>query len=312
MARTPTTALSAYLRDFLIACEAGSAMRRPLSETSIICYRKVLNELDALMGRPTLAGFTEAQVTPIISAKHKKSKSNARLMAAVAKSFSTWLHRKHYTTDKRLADLGVPVFNGRRQAFSDKELVQIQTALTMLPNRTRRRDRALVLFCLGSGLRSNEARLVALADMHIERPLAKSWVFIRWDHTKSKRQRSVRVAEEAAAAIHEYIAADRPDVDGPLFLSEEGKPYSYEGWQKMFGRIADKLEEFGVKDFGAHRLRHQWATLGARSGMTQAELEQEGGWERGSRVPSRYINEIPFDEIQKRPSPLTQFMRRAS
>ena len=311
MARTLTTALSAYIRDFMIACEAGSAMKRPLSATSIVCYRKALNELDALMGRPTLAGFTEARVAPVVSAKRKTSESNARLIAAVSKSFSTWLYRKHFTAEKRLEDLGVPVFNGRRQAFTDKELVQIQTALTMLPNRTRRRDRALVLFCLGSGLRSNEARLVSLPDMHIERPLAKSWVFIRWDHTKSKRQRSARVAEEAAAAIHEYVAAYRPDVDGPLFLSEEGKPYTYEGWQKMFGRIADKHEEFGVKDFGAHRLRHEWATLAARSGMTQAELEQEGGWERGSRVPSRYIDEIPFEEIQRHPSPLTTFMRRA-
>ena len=309
--RTPTTPLAAYISDYLIACEAGSAMKRPLSARTIACYRKAMRELDHLMGGADLSGFTEARVAPIISAKRKTSASNARLLAAVSKAFSTWLYRKHHTGGNRLEDLGVPAFNARRQAFTDKELIQIQTALTMLPNRTRKRDRALVLFSMGSGVRSNEARLLGIADVHIERPLSRSWAFIRWDHTKSQRQRSVRIADEAAAAIHEYTAADRPEADGPLFLSEHGKPYSYDGWGTMWARIADRMEEFGIKDFGAHRLRHQWATLAARERATQRELEQEGGWERGSKVPAHYIDEIPFEEIQRKPSPLTSFMKRA-
>ena len=303
VARTATTPLSAYIADYLIACESGSTMKRPLSETTIRGYRKALAELDRLMGRPDLSGYTEARVTNVIMAKRKKSVSSARLMAAIAKTFSTWLYKKRHTEENRLKELGVTAFN-------EKELMRIMTATTVLPNRTRLRDRALVLLAIGSGLRSNEMRMLAIADVHIENPLSQSWAFIRWDHTKSQRQRSVRIAADAAAAIHEYIAADRPDVDGPLFLSEHGKPYTYHGWGSMWSRIADRMEEFGVKDFGAHRLRHQWATLAATDRVTQRELEQEGGWERGSQVPARYVDEIPFSEIQKRPSPLTSFLRK--
>jgi hypothetical protein len=51
--------------------------------------------------------------------------------------------------------------------------------------------------------------------------------------------------------------------------------------------------------------------MGARTGMTHAEMGQEGGWERGSKVPSKYIDEIPFEELQRRASPMTAFLRKA-
>lgn len=312
VARTPSTPLRSYIVDFLYACEAGTTMKRPLSQYTIKCYGKTLRHLDDLMRNPSLAGFTEMAVTPVISAKRKTSVSSAALMARTAKSFASWLYRKRFTSDNRLTELGVPIFNGRRHAFTDKELLVIRDALTMLPNRTRKLHRALVLFAIGSGIRSNEMRTLMLKDVHIETPLEKSWAFIRWDVTKTQRERSVRIADEAAVAIHEYIAADRPEYDGPLFLSEEGKPYSYEGWRHMWGRLADTMENYGIMNFGAHRCRHEWATLGARAGMTQAELEQEGGWERGSSVPAGYIEGIPFEEIQKKPSPMTVFLRRVS
>ncbi|MDP9246347.1 MAG: hypothetical protein M3O64_06800, partial [Chloroflexota bacterium] len=127
----------------------------------------------------------------------------------------------------------------------------------------------------------------------------------------SKQERKVRVAEDAAAAIHAYVASDRLEVEGSLFLTEEAKQYTYDGWGKYFGRIADALEAHGVKGFGAHKCRHQWATMGARTGMTHAEMCQEGGWERGSKVPSKYIDEIPFEEMQRRASPMTAFLRKA-
>src|SRR3990167_8235134 len=100
--RTPTTPLAAYISDYLIACEAGSAMKRPLSARTIACYRKAMRELDHLMGGADLSGFTEARVASIISAKRKTSASNARLLAAVSKAFSTWLYRKHHTGGNRL------------------------------------------------------------------------------------------------------------------------------------------------------------------------------------------------------------------
>lgn len=314
VARSRTTPISTYIGDFLIAAEGGTHVRRPLTKLTLNAYRKALRELDALLGSPTLATFTLERVAAVVTEKRRTSASNARLIAAVAKSFSRWLHRAGYAKTHVLDQLAVPAFNARRRGFTDAELRTILRALTTLPNRTRKRDRALVLFALGSGCRSNELRTLTIGDVHIAKPLADSWAQIRWDNAKSKRGRQVRIAEDAAAAIHDYIAADRLETEpgAPLFLSEEGARYSYDGWGNMWSRIADRLEEFGVKDFGAHRCRHEWATLGARAKMTQAELEQEGGWERGSKVPAAYIDEIPFEEMQKRASPMTAFLRRAS
>lgn len=310
--RGPSTKLAVLIDDYEKAAEAGTYMARPLSPHTIRGYGKALRELDRLLGSPALSALTLEAVSPLIVAKSKQSKSSARLSAAVAKTFSTWLHKAGRTPTNTLRELGVPKFHGRRRAFSDPEFKAVLRGLRSLPNKTRKRDLATVLLAIGSGLRSNEIRMLTLADTHITKPLSDSWAYIRWDTTKSQYERRVRIAEDAAAAIHDYIASDRDDKDGPLFLRSDGQPFTYEGWGKMFGRIGDALEKQGVKRFGAHLCRHEWATLGARAGMTQPELCQEGGWARGSRVPSVYIDEIPFEELQRKPSPMTAYLRRAS
>ena len=305
MARSSKTPLSVFVEDYRVACEAY------LRPRTVVCYMKALRELVVLLDDPPLGSFTVETVAPVIARKRAVSASNARLIAAVAKAFSHWLYRSRHTPAHALETLGVPAFNGRRRAFTDIEFKTILRALQALPNRTRKRDRALVLLAMGSGLRSNEIRNLKIGDVHIGRPISESWALIRWDTTKSKQERKVRIAEDAAAAIHDYVASDRLEIDGPLFLTEEAKMYTYDGWGKYFGRIADALEGHGVKGFGAHKCRHQWATMGARTGMTHAEMCQEGGWERGSKVPSRYIDEIPFEEMQRRASPMTAFLRKA-
>ncbi len=303
VARTPETRLVVYIDDFLVAIETNRSPR------TIACYRKALRELDSGIGHPTLAGLVETSVAKFVSDKRKTSPSNARLIASVSKSFSRWLYTRKHTAEHRLDTLGVPKFNGRRHAFTDAELKRVLMALEDLPNRTRKRDKALVLLAMGSGMRSNEIRQLAIADTHIVKPLHESWAYVRWDTSKSQAERKVRMDEGAAAAIHDYIASDRPDKDGPLFLNSHGEPFTYMGWGKMFGDIGDRLEKMGIKGFGAHKLRHQWATLMARDGASQALLTQEGGWSRGSKVPAVYIDEMPFEEIQRRPSPLTSYRR---
>ncbi len=261
---------------------------------------------------PCLADFTLDAVARVIARKRQTSASNARLIAAVAKVFSKWLYLTKLTDTHRLETLGVPAFNGRRTAFTDAEFSAILKAINALPNRTRKRDKALVLLAMGSGLRSNEIRTLHPNDLHLERPLSDSWALIRWDTTKSQHERKVRIAQDAAAAIHDYIASARPETDGPTFLTEHAQPYSYFGWTKRIGPIADRLEAQGIHGFTAHRARHQWATMAARTGSTQPELCQEGGWNRGSKVPSVYIDELRFEDIQRKPSPMTAYLRRTA
>jgi integrase len=304
--RGPETRLTVLIEDFRIAKEAK------LSPYTVRGYARSLRELDRLMDYPVIRDFTTEMVSSHVAQKRKQSPSNARLMAAVAKTFGEWLSESGKTAANPVKDLGVPKFNGRRRAYSDQDFKKMLAVLQWLPNRTRKRDKALVLLAIGSGLRSNEIRQLDIEDVHIAKPLSESWAYIRWDTSKSGAERRVRIAEDAAAAIHDYIASDRPEKAGPLFLNTHGVPFTYDGWAKVFAAIGDRLEAQGLKGFGAHRLRHQWATLGARDGMTQAQLCQEGGWTRGSKVPSVYIDEIPFEELQRRPSPMTSFLRRAS
>ena len=173
-------------------------------------------------------------MSPVITKKRKTSPSHARLLASIAKAFGAWMAATGLTPENPVKDLGVPRFNGRRRAFSDIEFRKLLGALRDLPRITRKRAIAAVLLAVGSGLRSNEMRQLTMADTHIVTPLSGSWAYIRWDTTKSQYERRVRIAEDAAAAIHDYIASDRPETPGPLFLNSHGEPFTYSGWAKMW------------------------------------------------------------------------------
>lgn len=180
----------------------------------------------------------------------------------------------------------------------------ILRTLAAASHRTRIRDRAAILTLLATGLRLNELRL---PDVHIERPLERSYLVVRGESSKSDRDREVRLDPIAATALHNYIRDWRPNLhpDGVVFLTEAGKPFTYSGFQKYLGRIGDSLERAGVRDFMAHRCRHFWATATHRAGSTETDLAQEGGWRTGSPVIHRYTKHRPFAELQRKPTALS-------
>lgn len=310
--RGPTTPLAELIESFRVNNEAK------LTPRTLLGYLQVLRAFDAHHGGLRLEAMTAETVNRYVASKMRVHPPAARLAAATLRAFAKWLLAEGITpsADGRhvLATVSIPNVDRERSPFTDREYELVLKTLASASHRTRARDRALVITLLATGLRLNELRELRLPDVHIERPVERSYLVVREETTKRtahKGDREVRLDPIAATALHNYTSGWRPSTlpEGPVFLTEGGKPFTYEGFKSYMARISDHLEAAGVRDFMAHRCRHFWATTAHRAGSTETDLAQEGGWVNGSPVIKRYTKHRPFAELQRKPTGLSFLAR---
>jgi integrase/recombinase XerD len=312
--RGKETPLSDVIESFLLAKEAEGRSKRTLED-----YGEYLRQFDQYLGGGGLIQDLEPQVvTKYVAERRRRSPTAARYAAAILKSLASWLASMSYLATPLggsvLASVKIPRVDRVRQPYTDGEVRKMISILNASAHRTRARDKAVVLTLLATGLRLNELRELRLADIHIERPIDDSYLLVRAETSKSKESRKVRVDRLAATAVDQYIKDWRPNrhPDGPLFLTEEGEPFSLGGFQTYMGRLGDRFEAAGIPNWMAHRARHYWATSAHRVGMTVFDIAAEGGW-KDLKIVQRYTKARPFEELQRLPTPLSAVLgKRAS
>lgn len=308
--RGKDTPLSDLIESFLMAKEAEGRSQRTIGD-----YGKYLHAFDRWLGGTAVAELTPAAVSKYVAERQRSSRYAARYISAVLKSFASWLARMEYVATPLgtsvLAGIRTPRVDRQREPYTDDEVRTMIRVLNATSNRTRARDKAIVLTLLATGLRLNELRELQLADTHIERPIEQSYVFVRAETSKSREARKVRLDRLAAQAVHEYVTNFRPTsgAGGTLFLTEGGKPFSLCGFKNYMARLGDAFEAAGIKDWMAHRARHYWATSAHRTGMTVFDIAAEGGW-RDLKMVQRYTHKRPFEELQRLPTPLSAVLAR--
>jgi len=309
--RGPETPLDDLIESFLVAREAE------LSPRTIDGYRDHLTAFSRSLDSPKLRDLSPTTVQRFIAERRRRAPFAARYAGAVLKAFGTWLANNQYLTGPLggsvLATVKVPRVDRRREALSDKDVEVMLRVLRDGDNRNAARDRAVILTFLATGLRLNELREVRMTDVHIERPLERSYLFVRAETSKSHRNRRVRLDPLAANAVHQYTKDWRPEAAGAaaalLFVTEKGEPFTYNGFQNYVRRIGDRFKAAGVEHWMAHRCRHYWATSNHRNGMTIFDIAAEGGW-KDSEMVRRYTHDRPFEELQAMPTALTAMLRR--
>jgi integrase/recombinase XerD len=311
--RGKETPLSDVIESFLLAKEAAGRSKRTLTD-----YAAYLREFDRSLGSPALGDLIPEAVTKYVAERRRRSPTAARLAAATLKSFATWLAEVGYLATPLggsvLATVKTPRVDRHRNPYTDEEVRKMIKLLNVGTQRTRARDKAVVLTLLGTGLRLNELRELRLQDTHIERPIEESFVVVQAETSKSRESRKVRLDRLAAEAVHQYVKDWRPNrhPDGPLFLTEEGQPFSLQGFKTYMGRLGDRFEAAGIPNWMAHRARHTWATDAHRVGMSVFDIATEGGW-RDLKMVQRYTKARPFEELQRLPTPLSGVLaKRAS
>lgn len=311
LVRGPSTPIA----DMLVTFERVNAGH--LSPRTIHGYLKTLREFDRWVGGGTLADLTIECCAEYVAGKRPRAPFASRLAAATLKAFASWLAENRYIRDAEgrsvLASLRIPRVDHHREPFTSVEVNAILQALRSSSNRTRARDSAAVLTLLAGGLRLNELRELRVCDITFTRPIDQTSLLIRWETSKSRESRRVIIGAEAATALHLYIEDHRPPKPDelPVFLTEQGRPFTYWGFTSYLGRIRDRFEAAGIGGFMAHRGRHFWATRSAANGLTLPQLKYAGGW-RDNSTPLRYAHAVDPDEFRHVPNALSSVVRRAS
>lgn len=125
----------------------------------------------------------------------------------------------------------------------------------------RRRDKALILLLLDTGLRLHEAHALTVQDAR------QACLLIRG---KGGKQRTVFLSPETRLALHKYLnACPYPlQPDSPLWWGAYG-PLSRHGLQEVIQAIGKRA---GVTPLGPHQFRRTYATWCLRSGIDLEHL----------------------------------------
>ncbi len=118
--------------------------------------------------------------------------------------------------------------------------------------------KCLVVLLLSTGMRRSEVAQISLEDLDLEnRQLLV--------HGKGAKERVVPLADQALAAIEEYLPKRKKTDSHRLFVSQYGKPINGRAISRMLQRT---LKTAGLDGRGItpHKLRHTFATHLIRSG----------------------------------------------
>lgn len=167
---------------------------------------------------------------------------------------------------------------------------------------TFRRDRALILTLLDTGLRASELCALKVGDLD---PRTGRVEVKHGTHggAKGGKGRAVFLGKAARRAVWRYLAEreDGDDADAPLFLGKFNRPLNKDALRHLIVSPGRKAE---VKKCHPHRFRHTFAITYLRSGGDVFTLQALLGHSTLDMV-RRYarIAEIDLQDAHRRASP---------
>jgi site-specific recombinase XerD len=156
------------------------------------------------------------------------------------------------------------------------------------------RDEAIIRLMDATGVRREELVRADTAGVDINR----SDIYILG---KGRKPRLVAISgTKATLALSRYLRARRKHpgaASKALFLSVRSRvdrsgPVPTVEWRMTGGAVGIMLErrceQAGIPKIQPHRLRHTWAHHAKAAGISEEDLENQGGWAKGSPVVRRY------------------------
>ena len=117
----------------------------------------------------------------------------------------------------------------------------------------------------------------------------------------------------AVEPIREYVRRARPAYvgagDEPLFLTDDGRAFSRDGWATMAQRLRRTLAAEGIA-FKQHRLRSTCARRLHEAGYPDSAIMEILGWNSMAML-RRYLGKIPVAQLKRYPTTLERVFGRA-
>ncbi len=262
--------MNTLIQQFLEALQASDR-----AASTVSAYRNDLTLFDRWFEQTNGQPFTLESVTPtdirdfrqhgLLVEKRKAATVNRRLAALSA--LFTWAQKSGRISYNPAAEINqveteplAPRSLNRLEQNRLERAIEAENQLAFdLPVRsiTHKRDGALVLFLLHTGLRISEALELCLDDLTLGERSGS--VMIR--HAKRTRQRRVPLNDTARKALQAWLVV-RPQSDsGRLWVATEGKGHgslSARTVQRMFKRLAHQAN-IDPAFLTPHVMRHTFA-----------------------------------------------------
>jgi integrase/recombinase XerC len=270
----------------------------PLAERTKFIYREHLIRLTTYLDDPPLNEITEKRLVEFMAGLRRLDglPYSANYQSQIWRTLHTFFqfcHQHAYLPCNLMTGVPRPhPDNGPRPRLKIRQVQQLIQAVRQTT--LHRRNLAMILLMVGSGLRLNEIIGLEVHDLDFD---AKSvWV----TSTKTHKSREVPIRQEAIDVIKAYLG-DRQS--GPLFLSRYGDPITREVVWLLMRRLRQKLK-FPVH---AHLLRHTFGHLYNRKGDLR-KLQKIMG-HSDVTTTARFYTDPDFEDIQaeyEEVSPLAQ------
>ena len=246
-----------YLKQFLIFLQKNGGFPRTPTRKDLIDFTSFLS------GQPYSTGTKNQYLR-------------------IARSFYSYIYRKNQKFFDEDITLNVKLFQENRhhkkEAFSEEDIQKIVEGIDTTTIKGKR-DKALVLLLVTTGMRINEARLIDLQD--IETIQGKKRIYIQRKRHSSKDS-SVIVPEEIEPFLNDYLAT-RPNrkQDEPLFTGT-GNRNKGRISETSYSRLLKSIfreQGFDSNKLTAHSLRHTSARTIIHKGGDLEEVKIQLGHE---------------------------------
>jgi len=220
----------------------------------------------ASRGKTETAALSAADLRAFIA--HLQANGNGagtpRQNAVVVKAFSRWLAAEGKLQTDPFATVKLGKASRKLpEPFSDEEVKALLKATRHTQN--PRRDKAILLLLLDSGLRVSELAGLGVERIHFENGAAVARVL-----GKGNKERLVPIGKEATRALRQYLGDRR---SGWLFPGRNGKPLGTRRLEYLTEECA-RIAGVNGKRCSPHTFRHTFARKYLLNGGDPFSLQQ--------------------------------------
>ncbi len=204
-----------------------------------------------------------------------------------------WIVKEGALQTSPMAKIPTPVVRKDQVVpFSPAEIDQLISAARR--SRQSKRNEALVLLMLDSGLRASEVCSLRRSDVDLESRVCRVV-------GKGNKLRQVPFGRVCAKALRNWLMGIEQQPGSPLFLAQQGHgaggPLTRSGLLQVIERLGAAAGLQGAR-IGPHRLRHTFAIEFLRSGGNMLALQAMLGHE-SIAMTRRYVHVAQSDIIEQ-------------
>ena len=217
----------------------------------------------------------------LASDKGNAAVTRARKLAAIKSFFNYLVENEEVKANPASAIKSPRVAEIQPEYLTEEECIRLLRTITQRGRtRVRKRDMAMIILLLHTGLRASELTGLKLTNVDLGTRQIKIT-------RKGNKEQYLHLNDETARALANYLYSRPPSQDGRLFVSSKGanltRTYVYDVVRGYF-----KLAGINKAKHGPHVLRHTFCTRLHQKGVAPFTIKELAG-HKNINTTMRYI-----------------------